>query len=191
VNAVYRVPREALRTPGDLPSKHVYCGLTPNGDYTGTRQPFEHNGQTHYGCKAFDSSSEMDRIRTEEVDYQAIKRNQNVHENAPPWERLVLCAESDKIQFDGRSVCKHTTHALRLDSGRVSETSNERATKTCANLGCESNCTPGVCVRDPQNRCTAVVDHKATLLPSTQQPVIPLFEPDDINSQFFDRLRSS
>lgn len=180
VKAVYRVPQEAARTLGDLPSKHVYCGLTSNGEYTGTRQPFEYKGETHHGCKSFDSPSEIYHILSEETDWQARFQNRNVHDNAPPWERLVMCAETDKIRSNGQFVCKHTTYPLQIDSGHVSEISNERASKTCATLACEAHCTPGLCVRDTENKCKSTVNHKATKLPPMYQPSIPVQDADEV-----------
>ncbi len=171
-DATYYAPKECSVISSQ---KHTFCGKmkTAQGErFAGVCMPYDYDGKTFYGCKAFDSTAEIEKIMADETDWQAQTRSQNFRALQADWEKLELCPDEDKYSIDGRSVCQHTTQPLPLRGSVVKSLNDKDAHQKCQDRRCTQACTPGMCYRDRTEggRCKAIEGRAIAVARNITQP---------------------
>ena len=157
VGAAYFAPRECVPDKSDE-TLHTYCGkmATHAGgtSYTGVCMPFDYDGKTYHGCKAFEDPKKLLQTVADEMDWQAQKRKPNFHPKKPAWQLLQMCPEEDTSIVGGKKVCLHTTRAVHLVDQTVNAIDATEAVKQCSARACtDASCPIGMCTRDRHGHC--------------------------------------
>ncbi len=113
-------------------SLHNYCGEIVAEDgtkkYTGYCAPV--NGSMKKACKAF--SHDVQDIRNEEENYlRGIRHHQNYYKEPPPWENLVKCPESERVDVNGHTLCFPTVEKINVNLGKVHAQNSYSAEQKC------------------------------------------------------------
>ena len=171
--ASYYAPKECTPVPNQ---RHTFCGKmqTAEGErFSGVCMPYDYDGHTFYGCKAFDDEAEIERISADERDHQAQTHSANFSASHPDWDNLIVCPREDTLVIGGRRVCLHTTHTVHMQGRTISAVTDEDAAQKCAASRCEEACTPGMCARDRKKGSCVPSGAHAIATRSDQEALTP------------------
>lgn len=160
LDVTYIAPKECDPSSKGV-SLHAYCGKRTTSDdgiaYTGVCTPFDYDGKTFHGCRAFQSEDEVLQTVAEELDHMAkFERGGRVVDTVPPWHLLEACPEKSLSVVDGTRICLHTTQEVKTNS-RVSVPHATDAVSRCEKETClRESCPVGLCTRDRNGECHAV-----------------------------------
>lgn len=162
IGVTYYAPRECVPNADEGRSLHSYCGkrTTEEGGvaYTGMCVPFDYDGNTFHGCRAFQSADDILKTVAEELDFEeeARKRGKHIDGALPIWHLLEKCPEEDTSVIDGQRVCLHTTQTIPVNK-KFEVSSAKEASLQCDTQMCSAaSCPVGLCTRDRDGACVPV-----------------------------------
>ena len=159
----YYAPRECKPNADENMSLHSYCGerLADEGGvaYTGMCVPFDHDGHTFHGCRAFQNADEILRTVAEELDFKEKRRRGGLFDAAlPAWQFIEECPSEATSIIGGQKVCLHTTQTIPAYELFAAKSVDDAA-RQCASQRCtDAKCPVGLCTRSRSGECTPVPD---------------------------------